>query len=47
MLARLAGKEALQAKRFGLITADDVWGGRQLVISLRHKPIMSAPPREP
>jgi hypothetical protein len=27
MLARLAGKEALQAKRFGLITADDVWGG--------------------
>jgi hypothetical protein len=39
--AGLAGEEALQAERAGLITADDV-RGRQLVISLRHEPVMLA-----
>jgi hypothetical protein len=43
MLARLAGEEALQAERFGLITADDAGGGAAVMISPRHELVMSAP----
>jgi hypothetical protein len=41
MLARLAGEEALQAERSGLITADDV-RGVDSHWRLRHEPVMSA-----